>query len=149
MNRSNVDDPMLRGVRQLQKLAKEQGFKRMTDQKVFMDELSGEQLGEADAFFARIAAEAGPQEPGQWHGALTVCDWCGTPFEGLSWMIDGVDPDGESEEWSCACSECAWSNRIRIGRGQGQLYQRKGADWILVAGMDARVGGGGGRYGKG
>lgn len=139
MNRGNVDNPMLQGVQQLQKLAKEQGFKRMTDETAFMDELSGEQAGVADAFFARIAAEAGPQEPGQWHGKLSVCDWCGAPFEALSWMIDGVDPDGESEEWSCACAECAWSNRIRIGRGHGQLYQRQGEDWILVAGMDAKA----------
>lgn len=42
MSRDKVDELMQDAVRQLQKLAKDQGFKRLPDEKAFMDELSGE-----------------------------------------------------------------------------------------------------------
>jgi len=42
MIRDKVDDLMRDAVAQLQNLAKDQGFKRLPDEKTFMDELSGE-----------------------------------------------------------------------------------------------------------
>lgn len=42
MSRDKIDDLLLDAVRKLQKLAKEHGFKRLPDEKAFMDDLSGE-----------------------------------------------------------------------------------------------------------
>ena len=45
MSRDTVDELTRHAVAQVQKLAKEQGFKRLPDEKAFMDELSGEDDG--------------------------------------------------------------------------------------------------------
>ena len=45
MSRNKVDELTRDAVSQLQKLAKDQGFKRLPDEKAFMDELSGEDDG--------------------------------------------------------------------------------------------------------
>ena len=45
MSQDKVDELMQDAVRQVQKLAKDQGFKRLPDEQAFMDELSGEDDG--------------------------------------------------------------------------------------------------------
>ena len=45
MSRNKVDELTRHAVAELQKLAKDQGFKRLPDEKAFMDELSGEDDG--------------------------------------------------------------------------------------------------------
>ena len=45
MSRNKVDELVWDAVRQAQRLAKDQGFKRQPDQKAFMDDMSGEDDG--------------------------------------------------------------------------------------------------------
>ena len=45
MSRNKVDELTRHAVAQVQKLAKDQGFKRLPNEKAFMDELSGEDDG--------------------------------------------------------------------------------------------------------
>ena len=45
MSRNKVDELTRHAVAQVQKLAKDQGFKRLPDEKAFMDDLSGEDDG--------------------------------------------------------------------------------------------------------
>ena len=48
MSRNKVDELTRHAVAELQKLAKDQGFKRLPDEKAFMDELSGEDDDDED-----------------------------------------------------------------------------------------------------
>ena len=48
MSRNKVDELTRHAVAQVQKLAKDQGFKRLPNEKAFMDELSGEDDDDED-----------------------------------------------------------------------------------------------------
>jgi hypothetical protein len=62
------------------------------------------------------------------------CDSCGVDLRERWFFVDGrVRGSGE---WRDMCSQCFFTTGARIGRGKGQLYQRK-ADgrWLLVGGF--------------
>jgi hypothetical protein len=60
------------------------------------------------------------------------CDLCRRNIQHETYMIDGgIPPSGA---WGCVCAGCFSCRGMEIGLGKGQLYQKEGTGWRLVAG---------------
>jgi hypothetical protein len=69
---------------------------------------------------------------GRWHGDVPNCDFCGRPFAGEEYMIDGPLKSGGL--WGCMCSDCYSKSRLPLGIGKGQLYRWLRNKWRMVGG---------------
>lgn len=64
-----------------------------------------------------------------WAGDPESCDLCGHRLQ--DHFIDGKTRSGP---WGTMCLLCFEVHGTGLGTGQGQLYQRQGADWVKTAG---------------
>jgi hypothetical protein len=67
-----------------------------------------------------------------WAGDIERCNICGHDFTNDAFMVDAAT---KSHHWACMCSHCFVEQEAKIGWGEGQLYSRTPAGWLLVAGF--------------
>ena len=68
-----------------------------------------------------------------WAGSeASKCDICSRDLTSARFMIDG--PAVANGPWACMCAICFDGGQEQIGLGKGQLYEREGARWRLIAG---------------
>jgi hypothetical protein len=97
-------------------------------------DLSGDTLPDA-VDFKSLEDEVTRSRGGLWHGELPNCDFCGRPFAGEEYMVDGpMHPDGP---WGCMCATCYSKSRLPLGIGKGQLYRWYRKKWRMVGGYPA------------
>jgi hypothetical protein len=60
------------------------------------------------------------------------CDLCKRNIQFEKYMIDGAIPPAGA--WGCVCAGCFSRKAMEIGIGKGQLYEKEGSGWRLVAG---------------
>jgi hypothetical protein len=67
----------------------------------------------------------------RWLGDADKCDICGRPFAQARFLVDAHMKSGGG---ATICALCFEAHGTGIGWGKGQLYQREGNKWPLVAG---------------
>lgn len=66
-----------------------------------------------------------------WCGEIENCDFCGTSFAPLRFMIDASLRIGGAGN---VCALCFLQEGRGIGTGRGQVYEARGKGWLLIAG---------------
>ena len=65
-----------------------------------------------------------------WMGSEpTKCDLCGEPLEKK--FIDGKTTSGP---WGMLCEDCHETHGVGLGLGRGQMYEKRGKNWVKIAG---------------
>jgi hypothetical protein len=77
-------------------------------------------------------AEAARMKPVHFIPPPERCDLCKRNIQSEKYMIDGAIPSMGG--WGCVCAGCFSRERMEIGLGKGQLYEKEGVGWRLVAG---------------
>lgn len=80
---------------------------------------------------AIIADEQPPKEIFYWHGEITACDNCETPFAPLRYMVDAILRRGIGLN---VCALCFFEIGRGLGNGKGQAYEATNKGWRCVAG---------------
>ncbi len=88
--------------------------------------------------FKSLEDEVTSSRGGLWYSELSNCDFCGRPFAGEEYMVDGpIIPNGP---WGCMCAACYSKSRLPLGISNGQLYRWCRKEWRMVGGYPVPLG---------